>query len=29
VRLHPDNAKIFYSLVQEGGKQNTLITVVR
>jgi lipoprotein-anchoring transpeptidase ErfK/SrfK len=29
VRLHPDNAKVFYSLVRKSGKENTLITVVR
>ena len=29
VRLHPDNAKIFYQLVKENGKQNTLVSVVR
>ena len=29
VRLHPDNAKIFYKLVKENGKQNTLVSVVR
>jgi lipoprotein-anchoring transpeptidase ErfK/SrfK len=29
VRLHPDNAKVFYRLVDAAGKQNTLITVVR
>lgn len=29
VRLHPDNAKIFFSLVKEAGLQNTLIAVVR
>jgi hypothetical protein len=29
VRLHPDNAKIFYSLVKENGKQNTLVSIVR
>lgn len=28
IRLHPDNAKIFYDLVQESGKANTLINVV-
>ncbi len=28
VRLHPDNAKIFYDLVQEYGKTNTRIDVV-
>jgi len=28
VRLHPDNAKIFYDLVQEYGKANTRISVV-
>ena len=29
VRLHPDNAKIFYSLVKDLGKQNTTIVVTR
>jgi lipoprotein-anchoring transpeptidase ErfK/SrfK len=29
VRLHPDNAKTFYSLVRKSGKENTLISVVR
>jgi lipoprotein-anchoring transpeptidase ErfK/SrfK len=29
VRLHPDNAKTFYSLVKEIGLDNTLITIVR
>lgn len=29
VRLHPDNAKTFYSLVKEIGLGNTLITIVR
>lgn len=29
IRLHPDNAKIFYSLVKTNGKQNTLISIVR
>ncbi len=29
VRLHPDNAKIFYQLVKENGKENTLVSVVR
>jgi lipoprotein-anchoring transpeptidase ErfK/SrfK len=29
VRLHPDNAKHFFSLVKEVGMGNTLITVVR
>jgi hypothetical protein len=28
VRLHPDNAKIFYDLVKEYGKANTRISVV-
>lgn len=28
IRLHPDNAKIFYDLVRETGKANTLISVV-
>ena len=29
VRLLPDNAKIFFQMVKEFGKENTLITVVR
>jgi lipoprotein-anchoring transpeptidase ErfK/SrfK len=29
VRLDPANAKIFYKLVQENGKQNTLVSIVR
>ena len=29
VRLHPENAKIFFSLVKKVGMPNTLITVVR
>lgn len=29
VRLHPDNAKTFYRLVENYGKRATLITVVR
>jgi lipoprotein-anchoring transpeptidase ErfK/SrfK len=29
IRLHPDNAKIFYNLVQASGKDSTLISVVR
>jgi L,D-transpeptidase catalytic domain len=29
VRLHPDNAKNFFSLVKQVGMENTLITVVR
>ena len=29
VRLHPENAKIFFSLVKDVGMENTLITVVR
>lgn len=29
VRLHPDNAKAFFSLVKQVGMANTLITVVR
>jgi lipoprotein-anchoring transpeptidase ErfK/SrfK len=29
VRLHPDNARIFFSLVREVGQQNTLISIVR
>jgi lipoprotein-anchoring transpeptidase ErfK/SrfK len=29
VRLHPSNAKTFYKLVQENGKENTLVSVVR
>lgn len=29
VRLHPQNAKVFYDLVKASGKENTVITVVR
>lgn len=29
VRLHPENAKNFFSLVKDVGMENTLITVVR
>jgi hypothetical protein len=29
VRLHPDNAKVIYSLVRATGKDSTLITIVR
>jgi lipoprotein-anchoring transpeptidase ErfK/SrfK len=29
VRLHPENAKVIYSLVHENGRDNTLITIVR
>jgi len=29
VRLHPDNAKIFFNLVKELGKQNTQIAVTK
>ncbi len=29
VRLQPSNAKIFYQLVQENGKENTLVSIVR
>jgi lipoprotein-anchoring transpeptidase ErfK/SrfK len=29
VRLHPDNARIFFSLVREIGQQNTLISIVQ
>jgi lipoprotein-anchoring transpeptidase ErfK/SrfK len=29
IRLHPDNAKLFYSLVLKNGRENTLITIVR
>ncbi len=29
VRLHPDNAKTFFSLVKEAGLEATLITVVK
>lgn len=29
VRLHPDNAKTFFGLVQKSGKENTLISIVR
>jgi lipoprotein-anchoring transpeptidase ErfK/SrfK len=29
VHLHPDNAKIFYQLVQTAGKENSRVTIVR
>jgi lipoprotein-anchoring transpeptidase ErfK/SrfK len=29
IRLHPDNARIFFKLVQANGKDNTSITVVK
>jgi lipoprotein-anchoring transpeptidase ErfK/SrfK len=29
VRLHPDNARIFFKMVQASGRESTLITVVR
>jgi lipoprotein-anchoring transpeptidase ErfK/SrfK len=29
IRLHPDNAKIFFRMVQTSGKESTLISVVR
>jgi lipoprotein-anchoring transpeptidase ErfK/SrfK len=29
VRLHPENAKIFFQLVQKSGRENTTITIVR
>lgn len=29
IRLHPDNAKLFYALVKTKGKENTLISIVR
>lgn len=29
IRLHPDNAKTFFKLVQASGKESTLISVVR
>jgi lipoprotein-anchoring transpeptidase ErfK/SrfK len=29
VRLHPQNAKVFFDLVKTTGKDNTIITVVR
>jgi lipoprotein-anchoring transpeptidase ErfK/SrfK len=29
VRLHPNDAKIFFSLVRESGKDNTQIAIVR
>ena len=29
VRLHPDNAKKFFSLVMKNGRDNTTITIVR
>lgn len=29
VRLHPDNAKTFFSMVKKSGQDNTTITIVR
>jgi lipoprotein-anchoring transpeptidase ErfK/SrfK len=29
IRLHPDNAKIFYALVLKNGRENTTITITR
>jgi hypothetical protein len=29
VRLHPENAKVFFQMVKASGKENTIITVVR
>jgi hypothetical protein len=29
IRLHPDDAKVFFTLVQASGRENTLIAVVR
>ena len=29
IRLHPDNAKIFFKLVQANGKENALVSIVR
>jgi lipoprotein-anchoring transpeptidase ErfK/SrfK len=29
IRLHPDNAKAFFRMVQTSGKESTLISVVR
>ena len=29
IRLHPDNAKTFFRMVQSSGKESTLISVVR
>ncbi len=29
IRLHPDNAKIFFQLVQTNGKENSLVSIVR
>jgi lipoprotein-anchoring transpeptidase ErfK/SrfK len=29
VRLHPDNAKLFYALVRKSGKENATVSIVR
>lgn len=29
IRLHPDNARTFFKLVQSSGKESTLISIVR
>jgi hypothetical protein len=29
VRLHPDNAKVFFALVKDAGLDNSLISIVR
>jgi lipoprotein-anchoring transpeptidase ErfK/SrfK len=29
IRLHPDNAKVFYTLVLKNGRENTTITITR
>lgn len=29
IRLHPENAKIFYALVMKNGRDNTTITIIR
>jgi lipoprotein-anchoring transpeptidase ErfK/SrfK len=29
IRLHPENAKIFYTLVLKNGRENTTITIIR
>jgi lipoprotein-anchoring transpeptidase ErfK/SrfK len=29
IRLHPDNAKTFFKMVEASGKESTLVTIVR
>lgn len=29
IRLHPDNAKIFFKMVEASGKESTLVSIVR